>query len=155
MTYERVYAEDVPVRTEIELGEHRVTRGEIIAFARQWDPQPFHVDEEFARGTVFGDLIGSGLHTMAIFQRLAVTRLYRHWAIIAGRAINDVRMTRPLRPDTTVRATVWVDSVEPDSPSRSLMRKTGTVWHGDHVMMTIGVESYIARRLGDEGASPC
>ncbi|MET0455031.1 MAG: MaoC/PaaZ C-terminal domain-containing protein [Mycobacterium sp.] len=139
-------AEDLPVGRLLELGEYTVAREEIVAFATQWDPQPFHIDEEFARHTRFGDLIGSGLHTIAIFQRLCVLRLYRDWAVIAGRAVRDVELTRPLRPDTTVQATVQIESVTPDSPTRSLVRKKGAVLHGDVVLMTIDVESYVLRR---------
>lgn len=87
-----MYAEDLPIGELLELGEHTVTRQEIVTFAAQRDPLPFHVDE-FARSTRFGGVIRSGLHTMAIFQRSAARRLYRHWAPIAGRAISDVRLT--------------------------------------------------------------
>ena len=45
---------------------------EIVDFASRWDPQPFHVDDEWARDGVFGEVIASGVHSFAIFQRLAV-----------------------------------------------------------------------------------
>jgi acyl dehydratase len=142
----RLRAEDLPIGEVVELGTWTVTREEIIGFATQWDPQPFHIDPDFARATTFGDVIGSGLHTMAIFQRLAVLNLYRHWAVIAGRALRNVQLTAPLRPDTTVRATVRVDSVTPHRADRSLVRKTGKVTHEDAVLMTLEVESYVLRR---------
>lgn len=142
----RLRAEDLPVGEVIELGEYTVTRDEVIRFASQWDPLPFHVDPEFARGTVFHDVIGSGLHTLAIYQRLAVLGAYRRWAIVAGRAIRDVSLTSPLRPDTTVRATVAVDSVTPHSAERALVAKTGRVLHGDLVLMTLHIDAYVLRR---------
>ncbi|MTD52640.1 MaoC/PaaZ C-terminal domain-containing protein [Amycolatopsis pithecellobii] len=142
----RLRAEDLPVGELIELGSQTVTRAEIIEFATQWDPQPFHIDADFARGTMFGDVIGSGLHTLAIFQRLAALNLYRQWAVVAGRAVRNVQLTAPLRPDTTVRATVRVDSVTPHSPGRSLVCKTGRVWHEDTVLMTVEFESYVLSR---------
>ncbi len=142
---ELLRAESLPVGRTLELGTHHVTREEIIDFASQWDPQPFHVDAEAARATVFRDVIGSGLHTMAIFQRLAVLGAYRHWAIVAGRAIRDVSLTSPLRPDTTVRATVTVDSVQPHTEERALVSKTGRVLHGDEVLMTLHVDAYVLR----------
>ncbi|GAA1846598.1 MaoC/PaaZ C-terminal domain-containing protein [Actinomadura bangladeshensis] len=142
----RLRAEDLPLGRVIELGDHHVTREEIISFATQWDPQSFHVDEVFARETVFGDVIGSGLHTMAVFQRLAVAGAYRHWAVVAGRAIREVSLTSPLRPDTTVHATLTVDSVVPHSEQRALVSKTGRVMDGDGLLMTIHVDSYVLRR---------
>lgn len=142
----RTRAEDLPVGQTIELGSHAVTRDEITAFALQWDPQPFHVDPEAAQASVFGDIIGSGLHTMAIYQRLAVLGAYRHWAIVAGRAIRDVSLTSPLRPDTTVHATVTVDSVEPHTADRSLVSKTGRILHGELILMTLHVDAYVLRR---------
>lgn len=142
----RLRAEDLPLGRTIELGDYHVTREEIISFAARWDPQPFHVDEVFARETSFGDVIGSGLHTMAVFQRLAVAGAYRYWAVVAGRAIRDVSLTSPLRPDTTVRAAVTVDSVVPHTGRRALVSLTGRVLHGDDVLMTMHVDAYVLRR---------
>lgn len=146
MPDDRLRAEDLPLGAVIDLGTHTVTRDEIIAFAEQWDPQPFHLDADFARATVFGDIIGSGLHSLAIYQRLAVRAAYRHWAIVAGRAIRDVSLTSPLRPDATVRATVVVDSVTPHSAERALVSKTGRLLDGDRVLMTVVVDAYVLRR---------
>lgn len=143
---DRLRAEDLTIGELIALGSRTVTREEIVAFATQWDPQPFHIDPDFARGTTFGDVIGSGLHTLAVFQRLAVLNLYRRWAVVAGRALRSVQLTAPLRPDTTVRATVRVDSVTPRSADRSLVRKTGKVLHEDVILLTVEVESYVLRR---------
>jgi acyl dehydratase len=143
---QRLVAEELPVGRLLELGQYSVTRAEIIEFARQWDPIPLHLDQEFARSTIFGDVIGSGLHTMAIFQRLAAVTLYTRWAVIAGRAVKNVRLTNPLRPDTTVRATARVESVTADNPVRAIARITGTVLEGDVALMTIEVESYVQRR---------
>lgn len=142
----RLRAEDLPVGLVIELGEHEVTREAVISFASQWDPQPFHTDPEFASRTVFGDVIGSGLHTLGIYQRLAVLGAYSKWAIVAGRAIRGVSLTSPLRPGSTVRATVEINSVTPSTRERSLVAKTGKVLHGDLVLMTLEVDSYVLRR---------
>lgn len=106
----------------------------------------FHLDVEFARRTWFGDVIGSGLHTIAIFQRLCVLDLSRNWAVIAGRAIKDVQFTSPLRSRATVSADVRVEAVSPVPPSRALARTVGAVRHRDDVLMTIEVESFVLRR---------
>jgi acyl dehydratase len=144
----RLCAEDLPVGETIELGDYAVTRDEILEFASRWDPQPHHIDPVFARTTLFGDVIGSGLHTMAIFQSLAVVGAYGHWAIVAGRAIRDINFTSPLRPDSTVRGTLTVDSVIPHSEERALVVMTGQLLHGDLVVMTKSVDAYVSRRRG-------
>ncbi len=145
----RLRAEDLPVGVVLDLGPYDVTSNEIIEFARQWDPQPFHVDPDFAATTAFGGLIGSGLHTMAIFQRLAVLGAYRKWAIVAGRAMRGLELTSPLRPGTTVRATVEITAVSPKNAERSLVTKTGRLLEGDLQLMTAQVDSYVLRRRLD------
>ena len=61
-----LYYEDLRVGEVRELGSHQVSRDELVGFARAWDPQPFHVDEEAARETVFGGLTASSCHTYSI-----------------------------------------------------------------------------------------
>jgi acyl dehydratase len=142
----RLRAEALPVGETIALGEYYVSQQEIIDFAAQWDPQLFHIDPAFARATTFGGLIGSGLHTMAIYQRLAVIGAYRHWAVVAGRSVRDIEFTSPLRPDTTVSASVRIDSVSPVSDDHALVMKTGKVLHGDRVLMRLQVDAYALRQ---------
>ena len=67
-----LYFEDFEPGQVYELGSRTVTENEIVAFARQCDPQPFHVDPEAAKESVFGGLIASGWHTGAMWMRLYV-----------------------------------------------------------------------------------
>lgn len=138
-------AEDLPVGELLHLGSEWVTREEIMSFAAQWDPLPIHVDVDFAGGTPFGDVIGSGVHTIGIFQRLAVAGAYRSWAILAGAAIT-VRFIRPLRPDTEVHATLRVDGIDFDTPGRALVHVTGLVLGADEVLLDLGIETWVWRR---------
>ena len=64
------YFEDFTVGESIELGSVQISAAEIIAFAEQFDPQPFHVDPARAEGSVFGGLIASGWHTAGLYMRL-------------------------------------------------------------------------------------
>jgi acyl dehydratase len=80
-----VYFEDVVVGDESPLGSHRFTRDEMVAFASQWDPQPFHVDEAAARSSMFGSLVASGWHTGCVAMRLIVD---------ARKAFEDARRSR-------------------------------------------------------------
>lgn len=111
-------AEALPVGRPIDCGSHEVTEAEIVEFASAWDPQYFHVDPEAAAHSEFGGLIASGLHTTAIFQRLAATALYTRYDLIAGRVIRECRFLRPVRPGDVLTATVVVSSVEPAGRGR-------------------------------------
>ena len=86
-------AEDLAVGDVVTLGTHEVTDVEILEFARSWDPQWFHLDVDAAAAGPYGGLIASGLHTMAIYQRLYVDST--QWAAIAGRGLPEVRFLRP------------------------------------------------------------
>jgi acyl dehydratase len=146
MNQMRMTADDIPIGVPLDLGAYSVSREEIVSFAHQWDPMPIHIDDVFARASQFGDLIGSGLHSIAIFQRLCVERLYRDWAVVAGRAIRNVELVSPLRPGATLRGAARVDSVTPDSPTRSLVSVTGSISDGSLTLMTIDVECLVERR---------
>jgi acyl dehydratase len=65
-----LYFEDFEPGAVFDLGKRTLSKEEIVAFAREFDPQPFHVDEEAANESTFGGLIASGWHTASIFMRL-------------------------------------------------------------------------------------
>ena len=77
-----LHFEDFEPGQVYELGTRAVTESEIVAFAREWDPQPFHIDPEAAKESVFGGLIASGWHTGSMWMR----HLRRHDARLGGRA---------------------------------------------------------------------
>jgi acyl dehydratase len=115
----------------------------------RWDPLRFHVDEDVAQAGAFGGLIASGLHSMAILQRLAVLGLLQDWALIAGRLIANVQMTGPVRPGMTLRGTHRIDAVDPRGPHRSLIYQRLTLWHGDDELLSFDEVVYVARRPED------
>src|ERR1022692_363691 len=67
-----LYLDDLHVGQHFTSASHAIDAAQIKAFARQFDPQPFHLDEEAAKGTMFGGLVASGWHTAAITMRLLV-----------------------------------------------------------------------------------
>src|SRR5271155_4516273 len=102
--------------TTIDLGERTLTREAIVAFGREFDPQPFHVDEEAARRSAFGGLIASGWHTCAIVQRQVVDRFVNGSASLGSPGVDEIRWLAPVRPGDTLRMRVEVtDAI----PSRS------------------------------------
>jgi acyl dehydratase len=72
-------------------------REDIINFAKQYDPQPFHVDEEVAEASMFGGLIASALHTISACTRVVV-EAQGNLAILSGLGIDEVRLFNPVRP---------------------------------------------------------
>lgn len=110
------YFEDFHVGDTFDLGQISVTEEEIISFARQFDPQPFHVDPQRAKSSYFGELVASGWHTTSLFMRLFVDRLLNESASLASPGIDNVRWPKPVRPGDTLSARFTViDS----TPSRS------------------------------------
>jgi acyl dehydratase len=112
------YAEDLRIGETTPLGTFTLTRAELVAFAQRWDPQDFHVDPVAAAAGRFGDVIASGVQTLAIFQRLSVLAAEADWAVIAGTRLLDVRFLRPVRPGCTLSGGVRVDSVTFDQQRR-------------------------------------
>jgi len=142
----QLFAEDLEVGSTIQLGTYQVTREEIIAFATDWDPQGFHVDEEIADAGAFGGLIASGIHSMAIFQRLAVDGAFASWALIAGRSIEDVQMTAPVRPGAELTGRIHIDAVEHRGTGRALVTKSCVLLHGDVPVLSFRGTSYVRTR---------
>jgi acyl dehydratase len=97
-----IYAEDIAVGRRYEFGSHTLSREEILGFAREWDPLYLHADEAAAEAGPFGGLIASGIHTLAVYMRLAAPAIWQHTAMVAGRALREIQFPRPVRPGTTV-----------------------------------------------------
>ena len=110
-----IYFEDLPLGIKTDLGTYTFTEDDIIKFASRWDPQPFHVDEEAARASVFGGLVASSLHLFAICTRL----FYDHGDAIQVMAMlskDAVQLPNPARPgDTLSYDTECVDRRESKS----------------------------------------
>ncbi len=72
MTERKLAFEDLPVGREFALGPKQVTAEEVIAFAREFDPQPMHLDEDAGRASILGGLAASGWHTCAMMMRMMI-----------------------------------------------------------------------------------
>jgi acyl dehydratase len=97
-----LYWEDFPPGEAIEVGRHTFTEAEIIDFARQFDPQPFHVDPEAARNSFFKGLIASGWHTCAIAMRLMVDKYVGRSASLGSPGLDNIRWLAPVRAGDTI-----------------------------------------------------
>ena len=92
-----LYFEDFQAGEAVEYGGVDVSADEIIAFAREFDPQPFHTDEEAARAST-GGLIASGWHTCALLLRMNCDEFLMRAAIVDEAGIEQIQWRRPVRP---------------------------------------------------------
>ena len=122
-----LYFDDFEPGQVYELGTKTVTEDEIIDFARQFDPQPFHVDPEAAKESDFRGLIASGWHTGAMWMRLYVDSLLGGASGQGSSGIEELRWLVPVRPGDTLRArlTVLEVLVSERHPDRGTVRLRG------------------------------
>jgi acyl dehydratase len=104
----RIHLDDLEAGQVYHLGSRSLSEDEIIAFARDYDPQPFHVDPQAAAETIYGGVIASGWHTAAIFMRLFVDGLLGRSAAMGSPGLDELRWLRPVRPGDRLDARVEV-----------------------------------------------
>jgi acyl dehydratase len=114
----RRYLEDFAVGQTFSSGRLRVDKEQIKAFAAVFDPQPFHLDEDAARDTIFRGLAASGWHTAALTMRLLVESEIEPAGGIVGAGFDEFRWPRPVRPGDELHIESEVLEVQP-SRSRS------------------------------------
>ncbi len=144
-----LYLEDFKPGQVREFGHHTFTREEIIAFARQYDPQPFHVDEEAARRSIYGGLIASGWQTAAVSFRLVVDGLIGDVASMGSPGLDELRWLRPVRPGDTISVRTEVLEVRPSrsKPDRGVVRVRYETLNqrGETVLTWIGMGLFARR----------
>ena len=137
------YYEDIAVGDTEEFGEYHVTKEEIIEFASQYDPQPFHTDEEAAKESAFGELVASGWHTAAICMRLLVDNMMDKRASMGARGVDELRWRQPVRPGDTIHLrTEVVDKRRSESdPGRGYVdnKMEGLNQDGEVVISWVGL----------------
>ncbi len=133
------YFEDFTEGQVFDLGERSVSEEEILAFARDFDPQPFHIDTEKAKTSLYGGLIASGWHTGSIYMSLLVKGLLRDASSLGSAGIDELRWLKPVRPGDTLKATLTVTSIRPSTkhPDRGTIFTLGELYNqkGEKVML--------------------
>ena len=126
------YFEDVVVGATVTAGPYRVTRDEMVAFARKWDPFPFHVDEAAGRDSIYGGLIASGEYTMAVKQAL-IHRLGGNEALIGSMGYDELRYLGPVRPDDRLTLSMECTDkrVSRSKPDRGIVKYKVTLTNQD------------------------
>jgi acyl dehydratase len=125
-----------------------VTEESVIRFALEWDMQPFHVDKEAAKSSIFGSLISSGLQTILLTYRLYFQLGVLDGTALAGLGIDNVRFRHPVRPGDTIRVNAEVTELRPTrQPDRGVI-----VWNLEavnqdaEIVLTMTLSALIARR---------
>lgn len=112
-----IYFEDLVVGAEAEFGSYEVTREEVIAFARKYDPQPFHLSDEAAAKTHFGRIAASGWHTAAMTMGVIARHVVdQEQAGLGSPGIDELRWKRPVYPGDTIAVR---GKIVEKTPSRS------------------------------------
>jgi acyl dehydratase len=107
------YLEDFAVGQMFGSGRLRIDGERALAFAAEFDPQPFHLDEAAARRSIFGGMTASGWHTAAVTMRLLVGTEFKPAGGIIGAGFDECRWTRPVRPGDELRIECEVIEVRP------------------------------------------
>jgi acyl dehydratase len=144
-----LYFEDFEPGRAYELGSHTITEEEIVAFARAWDPQPFHVDPEAARASPFGGLIASGWHTGSLWMRLYVDSILASAAAMGSPGIEELRWLAPVRPGDTLSGRLIVLEATPSErhPGRGTIRCRCEMVNQDGVtVLSMVSRGHFARR---------
>ena len=143
------YFEDYIEGDVFRFGSIAVAADEIVAFAKQFDPQSFHTDPEAAKQSPFGGLIASGWHTAALMMRLFADHYLTHVASLASPGIDELRWLKPVRPGDTlsIRVTVLKAVPSKSKPDRGVVTSGVEVLNqADESVMTLTAVNFIARR---------
>ena len=121
---ELLHYEDFPEGMVIPFGTYHLTKEEVIDYAREWDPQDFHLDEEAGKNSVLGGLACSGWQSSAILVRLAVEAYANKSAAMASNGMEEMRWLKPVYADETLtgRATVLSRRVSTKRPEMGILR---------------------------------
>jgi acyl dehydratase len=140
----------------VDLGRRPLSRESIIAFAREFDPQPFHLDEEAARATIYGGLLASGWHTASLMMRMLYDGLIRDTVSLGSPGVDELRWLKPVRPGDTLSARLTVLECTPSrsKPDRGILRSLLELrnQHGEVVVTMRGL-SLLGRKPGSADAT--
>jgi acyl dehydratase len=148
----KFYWEDFKTGETFPMGERRIEKKEVIAFARDFDPQPFHIDEAAARQSMYGGLIASGWHTVALVMRMMCDSYLNQSASLGSPGVDNVRWLKPVRPGDIIRAqrTVVEARASQSRPEMGLVKSRWEVFnqHGELVMSMEGYGMFARRNAG-------
>lgn len=139
------FLEDLHVGDRFGSGTYEVTEQGIVDFAQEFDPQPFHLDLDAAKRSVFRGLAASGWHTAAMSMRLFVTGELKLAGGSIGLGVDSLEWPRPVRPGDTLRLETEIVEVRPSKskPDRGIIRIRNVTTNQDGEV----VQSFLASVL--------
>jgi acyl dehydratase len=142
------YLEDFLPGQKFGSGRLQVERDRIKSFAAEFDPQPFHLDEEAARNSLFGGLAASGWHTAALTMRLLVDSELKPAGGILGAGFDEFRWPRPVRPGDELYLESEVLEVRPSKsrPDQGVIKVKTTTLNQNSEPVQISVGNLIVPR---------
>ena len=145
------FLDDLVPGETVEFGDMLMTEEEIVAFARAYDPQPFHIDREAAAASMFGGLIASGWHSAAVAMRMCVDHFLSPEASLGSPGVDELRWLKPVRPGDRLRLRVTTLDVTPSrsKPDRGVSRhRMEMLNQSDDVVMSFVAMALLRTRAG-------
>src|SRR5712672_532459 len=145
------YLEDFAVGQTFGSGRLRLDKERILAFAAEFDPQPFHLDEAAALHSIFGGLCASGWHTAAVTMRLLLDSDLKPAGGLIGAGLDECRWPRPVRPGDELRVECEVLNVRPSKsrPEQGLVKVRTTTLNQDGEAVLVHVVNLVVPRRKD------
>lgn len=146
----KIFFEDIELGNPERFGAYEVTRDEVVDFARKYDPQPFHVDEEMAKQSVFGGLCASGWHTCAMTMRILVDHMMdQGFAGMGSPGVDGIKWKKPVFPGDTLSVSGEVlEKRESESrPNLGLIKSRYQVFNQkDELVMEVVTNAMVLKR---------
>lgn len=152
-TYDKRHYEDFSIGEVLTYGAMLVTADMIVEFARQFDPEPYHMDAELAKDSIFGELVASGVHVAALYRRMNFDA-YPNLTTEGSPGWGDLRFVRPTRPGDilSVRSTVLEMRPLKSRPTIGMIRFNQEVFNQDDELKTSLIAVVFFTRRGDAAA---
>ena len=143
------YFEDYVDGAVHDFGSIAVKESEVVDFAKRFDPQPFHMNPELAKHSIYGGLIASGWHSASLMMRLFVEHYLSHVASLGSPGVDELRWLKPVRPGDvlSLRVTVSETSRSRSKPDRGIVHSyVETLNQNGEVVMTMKALNFLLCR---------
>jgi len=142
------YFEDLTPGQKFKTGRRTLDAAAIKAFAREYDPQPFHTDEEAAKSSFFGELVASGWHTMGTTMRLIVEGEFRPVGGVIGGGVDEFRWPKPVKPGDTLTVVSEILETRPSKskPEIGLVRSRHVTYNQDGDVVQSFIANHVVQR---------
>ena len=143
------YFEDYVDGAVHDFGSIAVKESEVVDFAKRFDPQPFHMNPELAKHSIYGGLIASGWHSASLMMRLFVEHYLSHVASLGSPGVDELRWIKPVRPGDvlSLRVTVSKTSRSRSKPDRGIVNSyVETLNQNGEIVMTMKALNFLLCR---------